>query len=421
MNAAWMVLAASPVLAQTVLAQTPPRAFKLADLETMALAGNPSLAQADAGVRAARGRAKQAGLYPNPVLGATGDHNTPVFDGGGLGGFAEQRIVIGGKLGLSRRAADEDAAAATELQNGARMRVLTDIRRLYYRGLGEQRLVEVRKQMADSAARTASTFVELNNIGQADLPDQFAAEIEAQRAALAVTMAENALARTWREIAAVVNQPALASGILDGDLEAVPELDAEPNLARLLNESPELRAAQAEATRSATLVKRARIEKIPDVSVRGGVRYNREPLFPVAPEPGRPPAIVGNEGFFDVGVEIPLFNRNQGTVTAAEAEAERARLEVDRRRIALRRRFATVFAEYSDATAALARYKDRMLPRARQALDLYRANFRQMSAPYTQILAAERSLIQIEDDYVAQLMVAWQSVAEIEGLLVDMN
>ncbi len=425
MRIAWIVLAAAPLWPQTS-AQTPPRTVTLQDLEKMALAGNPSLAQAEAGSHAALGRARQAGLYPNPVLGATGDHNTPVFNGGSLGGFVEQRIVIGGKLGLSRHAADQDAAAAMELQNSARLRVLTDLRRLYYRGLGEQRLLDVRKQMADATARTAATFAELNNVGQADRPDQFTAEIEAQRAALAVTMAGNALARTWREIAAVVNQtelnrPSLAPGTLEGDLEAVPNLDPETTLERVLNESPDLHAAQMEASRSATLVKRARVEKIPDVTVRGGVRYNREPLYATGLEPGTTPGAVGTEGFFDVGVEIPIFNLNQGAVTAAEADADHARLEVERRRAALRRQFAIVYGEYSDATAAIARYKTEMLPRARQALEMYQANFRQTAGPYTQILAAERSLIQIEDDYIAQLIVAWQSVAEIQGLLPDRN
>ena len=52
---------------------------------------------------------------------------------------------------------------------------------------------------------------------------------------------------------------------------------------------------------------------------------------------------------------------------------------------------------------------------------MYRAGFRPMPAPHTQILAAERSLIQIEDDYIAQFIVAWQSVAEIMGQPADAN
>jgi outer membrane protein TolC len=50
------VIAAEPVM-------------RLEDLEAMALQRNPTLAQADAAIRAAQGRRKQAGLFPNPVAG----------------------------------------------------------------------------------------------------------------------------------------------------------------------------------------------------------------------------------------------------------------------------------------------------------------------------------------------------------------
>ena len=46
-----------------------PAPLTLADLEQMAVHGNPTLAQAAAQVEAARGRAVQAGLYPNPTVG----------------------------------------------------------------------------------------------------------------------------------------------------------------------------------------------------------------------------------------------------------------------------------------------------------------------------------------------------------------
>src|SRR5262249_51136130 len=48
----------------------PPRqaVMRLADLERMALENNPTLKQAAAQIDAAAGRAKQAGLYPNPTI-----------------------------------------------------------------------------------------------------------------------------------------------------------------------------------------------------------------------------------------------------------------------------------------------------------------------------------------------------------------
>ena len=47
--------------------------FTLEEAERLAGDSNPTLRQAQAEIRAARSRQKQAGLYPNPTLGYTGD------------------------------------------------------------------------------------------------------------------------------------------------------------------------------------------------------------------------------------------------------------------------------------------------------------------------------------------------------------
>jgi len=200
----------------------------LADLERMALAASPSLQQSGADVRAAAGRAKQAGLYPNPVIGASGDQigGGPIVRGGEIGGFVEQRVVTAGKLGLARKAGEQTRLAAEHTQETERLRVLTAIRNLYYQALGEQRLMAVRRDMAELAARTVKTWRERANLGQADQPDVLAADVEAQRAQLAVTMARNALDRTWREIAAMVDRQGLRPSALEGDFDALPQLDA---------------------------------------------------------------------------------------------------------------------------------------------------------------------------------------------------
>jgi len=376
---------------------------KLEDLERMALASSPSLQQASAQIRVAAGRAKQAGLYPNPIFGATGDHNTPALNGGSLGGFAEQRIVTGGKLGLDQKTADEDRLTAEEMARAERLRVLAEIRTLYYRGLGEQRLLDVRKRMAELAERTAGVSRELKNVGQADQPNVLEAEIEAQRAQLGATMAENALARTWREIGEMTG---LKRSTLEGDLETLPALDSEAELARILRESPRIRAAEIDAARSALVLRRAKAEVIPDIVARGGVRYNRELL----------PYRVGPEGYFDVGVSVPLFNRNQGAREAANADQDRARAQAAKERLELSRQFASLYREYADATAAAVRYRDELLPKARQGFEMFQASFRQMAAAYPNVLSSQRTLIQMEEEYIEQLVTAWRAKVEIEAL-----
>ena len=72
----------------------------LAELEKIALEKNPTLLQATAQVEAAKGRAKQAGLLPKPVLGYSAEEWA--FQGGTGRGkqgiFLEQAIPLGGKL-----------------------------------------------------------------------------------------------------------------------------------------------------------------------------------------------------------------------------------------------------------------------------------------------------------------------------------
>jgi cobalt-zinc-cadmium efflux system outer membrane protein len=388
----------------------------LADLERMALAASPSLQQSAADVRAAAGRARQAGLYPNPVMGMSGDHvaGGAVLRGGDLGGFVEQRVVTGGKLGLARKEAEQTRLGAEQMQEAERLRVLAEIRTLYYRALGEQRLLQVRDQISELAARTEKTWRELANLGQSDRPDVLAAGVEAQRASLGLVMARNAADRTWREIAALTGRPDLRPTPLEGDLEAIPKLDPNAALQRIYAESPELRAAEANFKRAQLLVDRERSARIPDLQLRGGVRYNKG-VSGVGPDPEAP---IGIEGFFDVGMEIPLFNRNQGAIEAARAEAERARLDASRLKLSLARRFAAVYREYQDSVEAAARYRESMIPAARQAYELYSANFAQMAAPYTQVLLTQRNLFQLEQEYVDVLVNAWRAAVEIDSLLV---
>src|SRR5215210_8415209 len=68
----------------------------LEQLENIAEEKNPTLRQAAAEIRAARGRQVQAGLYPNPVAGYSGEEmGAGTARGGRQGVFVEQDVVLG--------------------------------------------------------------------------------------------------------------------------------------------------------------------------------------------------------------------------------------------------------------------------------------------------------------------------------------
>src|SRR5208282_2009259 len=124
-----------------------PAHLSVGDLEQMAVQGNPTLAQAAAQIEAARGRALQAGLYPNPTVGYVGDRIGAAGTPGEMQGvFIDQMIVTSGKLRLSRAAYCQEVAGAEAQALAQQYRVLNGVRVRFYELLARQRLLEVQTQ-----------------------------------------------------------------------------------------------------------------------------------------------------------------------------------------------------------------------------------------------------------------------------------
>jgi len=397
------------VNAQT--AQAPPRALALADLENMALSSNPTLAQAAAEIRAAEGRKLQSGLYPNPTVGYTGEEMRGGAQRGGQQGFfVRQDIVLGNKLALNRRIFEQERQQAQTEAEEQRLRVLTGVRLYFVRALAAQETVRVRRQLSQLADNAVNTSNQLFNVGQADQPDLLSAEIEAQQIQLALVAAEQNQLSVWKGLAATVGRPDLLLTPLEGNLEEFGSLDSEW-LTNILQQSPAVKIAELSVSRAQAVLARARREPIPDLQLRAGLQQNRE----LSDLSGRP---IGLQGFAEAGVQIPLFNRNQGNVAAANAAIERSQREVERVRLVLRDRAASIFQNYQTARDAAERYKNQMIPRAQRAYDLYLARYQGMAAAYPQVLIAQRTLFQIEDAYVTALENLGTSALALKSFLV---
>ena len=395
-----------------------PPALRLQDLERMALESNPTLAQAEAAIRASEGRRVQAGLLPNPVIGyAGGEFAFRAFsDKSEHLAFVEQTIPLGGKLSKSRRIFAQEKVQSEQEATVQKQRVLNGVRMLYYRALGAQQLFEVRTQLAGLAREAVRVTGELFNVGQADRPDVAQIRIEAERAELDLIMAENERDQVWQELGSVVGNPFLKPGPLDGDIEKnLPALNHEALLSQMMANSPEIRRALAAVERAKASVARARAEVAPDLYLRGGIGYNRELLEKEISLNRR----TGPEAQVEIGLRIPLFNRNQGGIATAGAELDMAEREVRRVELLLRARFASSFRAYLNAHRVAMQYEKQIVPQAQGAYETYLRNFRGMAAAYPQVLIAQRTFFQVRAEYVEALVNTWQNAVLLQGYLLN--
>ena len=402
-------------LAPSAQAQTQPAVnpITLSELEQLALQNNPTTRAASAGIDAARGQTRQAGAWPNPVIGYTSQEiKTGNLDiQGEYGFFVEQTIPLGGKLRLSRdvfQKAIDQAEAVRDLQ---RLRILSSVRETFYSVLLTERRIEVQERLAALASEAVGVTAQLFNVGAADRPDYLEIEIEAQRVQLRLNRAKNELVALRQQLAAVTGVREIAGRQVAGSIDtAIPELQREQAIRALLEQSPELRAARAQLERARAVTIRARREPYPDLFLRGGGAYNRER----GGDTGRP---FGWEGTFEAGVSVPIFNRNVGGIATARADETREQAEVTRLELSLQARAESEFATYLTSLRASETYRAEILPRAEEAYRLYLTRYRQMAAAYPQVLVAQRTLFEISTEYLESLNEAWRAAMRLQGFL----
>jgi cobalt-zinc-cadmium efflux system outer membrane protein len=359
-------------------AQTPTQ-YTLADLERLALESHPALQMAAAATASATGNAEQAGAWMNPTIGYAADEVRPggVIRGGEHGFFVEQVIPLGSKLRLQREAllggqhvAEADAAAV-------RARVLAGVGAAYAGVLAADERLAARTRLSELLREGVTVSQQLYNVGAADRPDLLEAEAEATRMTLAMTRAALARDDAWMALAVAVGRPDLPRLPVGGSLRELPRLAERASVHQaIVDGNPGVRTARARLAETEARLTSAQRVTAPELVVRGGFLYNRE-LFERAP--GGDPRAVGWEGSAEVGVRVPLWNRNRGGTAAARAEVDLARGALRLAEQRLERQFSQVWTAREEAAASAAAYAQEVLPRAEEAYRLYLARYREMA------------------------------------------
>ncbi len=399
-----------PDLLQEVVARS---ALPLHQFEQWALATNPTLQQANAIVRQSAGQARQAGLLPNPSVGYQGEQiRGGAYGGGEQGAFVQQNIVLGGKLGLRRNIYEQqrrmDEVGVTE----QRYRILSDVGQSFYAALAAQEIVAVRHRLLGLAMDAVETAHQLANVGQADGPDVLQSEVEAEQAKVDYLTAQRTYLQEFRALAALVGKADLPPAPLTGDLANPPSINEGEIVEQIVEGSPEVKRAQQDILHAEAELKSAQREPIPDLQLRAGFEQNYERITESSLRP------VGLQAFATVGINLPLFNRNQGNVAAARADLERAQAEVSRVRLSLRRSAQPLLQAYLSGQVEANRYQKEMIPRAQQAYRLYFAKYQQMGAAYPQVIVSQRTLFQLQVGYINALEGLWSTAIALQNYLL---
>ena len=377
----------------------------LDELIRTAMANSPVVREAETLAAAARARAYQASLYPNPTMG----HASPQLAGNQTqyNAYVIQDLVTKGKIRLDTAAAERAAQEAEFNAIRARFDVLTTVRQRFFIALAAQRRVEVLEKMVGITRAAKDTGQRLLNAQLGSRGDVLLLQIELSRAEAelknAVTLAETSKS----QLAAGTGLIALPIPRIRGSLvEALPEYDLVDVQQGVIARNALVRSAELEIARAQILTRRAEVEPFPNLNFMGG--YQNQLAGAMAPQ---------NQAIYQVQMVVPLFNRNQGNIRASQAGISTAVAQLNRVRTELANASAAAVGRYLTAKQLADRYENEILPSAVQLQSIYAQLYEQGQEGFLRYLAAQRALVDANLAYISAQEARWTAAAEVAGLL----
>ncbi len=383
------------------------KAMGLPELTELTVESHPRLAEVGWAVETARGQAVQAGLYPNPTVDVRGDE---LGDRTGPAGiwtlFAGQEIVTANKLCLSQAARLKKVDQASLELIAERYRLLTDVRQAYFEALTLQRRGEVLKELVGLAERSVSNASALLKAGETAELDVVQLEVDLERYRADLEATQRALPGAYRKVAARIGRQEMPILELVGSLDT-PLLDYDLDQVRfyVLGIHPLIRSAQVGVEQAQLVLHRAQVEPIPNITIGAGYTHQSQNR--------------SDDWAFGVGLPVPIWNKNQGNILAAQAKVNEAVHQVASVENQLVDQLAEAFSSYSAARERTERYKTSILPKAEQAYEMSRKAYQGGQFEYLRVLQAQRAVAEANLELIRSLGEMWDAASLIAGLMLE--
>jgi cobalt-zinc-cadmium efflux system outer membrane protein len=151
-------------------------------------------------------------------------------------------------------------------------------------------------------------------------------------------------------------------------------------------------------------VERASAGRMPNMNVLAGVQRDNSTLDTIAN--------------VQVSIPLPVFDRNQGAIAQAYGQLSAAQAALEARELTLHQQLSIAMRDYRTARERATKYASKVLPAARETLDMITKGYQQGQLDYVQVLTVQQTYAAKNLSYLQDLETAWKEWAEIDGLLV---
>jgi cobalt-zinc-cadmium efflux system outer membrane protein len=367
----------------------------------LALDNNPALTAARREVGATEGQLLQGSLRPNPEFMYQADDVSK----SSRSSTVELGLPIetGGKRDARVRAASLGREVAQADLGSTELRVRSAVISAFFDVLTAQALLSTTEDSVKIAQRATDIAAKRVAAGKVSPVEETRARVAEAGARVVRTQAVSELRNARRRLASLWGNAAPEFTEASGDVEQLPSLPTEDEVAQRLASAPQLLRAQRELERRKSLVGLEQSRAVPDVTVIVGMKRSIE--------------LPGEQTLVALKVPLPVFNRNQGNLQEALQREEKAAAELQAARVSLssaaRQALENVGARRQEAELLRAE----VLPGARSAFEAATIGFENGKFSFLEVLDAQRTLIAATSQYLNALASVHRANSELESLI----
>jgi outer membrane protein, heavy metal efflux system len=401
----------------------PASGLTLAEAIEEAVRAEPSLGAARAGIDAARGERRQAGLRPNPEV--------MVEQREQLGGTDRQSsVTVALPLDVFRRgarleAADRSVQLAEAGAREAERQVAIAVRERYGQVLEAVRRLEIADEVLAATRRTYELLRGRAAEGAAPALDRDVALVELRRMESARELAAGRVAFALEALKRRLGRSPDAELSLRASLEAVVVSErSATGTGRPEGERADVKAAEAEAAVTRARTHEARQDAKPEVNLFGSYMKMDQAFSQAGFNAlGQLEPVQGTFHNLAAGVRlsIPLFDRGQGAIAAARAREIVAAETLRGRRLDAASDLAAANARVAAARRAADAYSADGRALARRNLDIMRETYTLGRVALFDVLNEQRRYLDFESSYTDALAELFAAVTALRGATGDIR
>ncbi len=376
----------------------------LAEALERARQSNPELQALALEASAVDAAGQQAALPPNPSLDYLREGKTSA------GGSSTVQLSIPLELGGKRAARMEAArtgsrAAALDLAVG-RARIEAEVVAAYQQTYLAQQHVALAAQVSETGRRSSDAAARRVLAGKVSPVEEARARVAEANWRMEGVTAQRELDEARIKLASLLGNAGSEVGTL-----AAPASPAEAGLhgaqlEGLIASAPAIERAVAEVDAGAASLRMERAARVPDVSLVVGSKRSE------GPERDRV-----RQNIIGLSVPLPLFNRNQGAILAAERRTDKARADLEATRQRIRAEAMQAHARMQAAMQQERLVREDVLPGAQYAAEAAMKGFEAGKFNYVEVLDAQRTWVQAQGQHLRAISDFYRARADLAKLV----